>query len=106
MPKIPVLHSNLKKRFPKYFSALENLGKAVRTSGPIDTKTSHLIQLAGAVSIRSEGAVHSHVRRALEAGASTDEIYHAILLLTSTIGFPKVSAAISWADDILRAEEK
>lgn len=104
MSKVPALHANLKKRFPKYFSALENLGKAVRSSGPIDTKTSHLIQLAGAVAIRAEGAVHSHVRRALEAGASPEEIYHAILLLTSTIGFPKVSAAISWADDIIKQQ--
>lgn len=104
MAKVPALHTSLKKRFPKYFSALESLGKAVRSSGPIDTKTSHLIQLAGAVAIRAEGAVHSHVRRAMEAGATPDEIYHAILLLTSTIGFPKVSAAISWADDIINQE--
>jgi alkylhydroperoxidase/carboxymuconolactone decarboxylase family protein YurZ len=45
--------------------------------------------------------VHSHVRRAHEAGAKKEEIYHAIILLTSTIGFPAVSAAISWADDVL-----
>jgi 4-carboxymuconolactone decarboxylase len=32
---------------------------------------------------------------------STNEINHAIILLTSTIGFPVVSAAISWVNDIL-----
>jgi alkylhydroperoxidase/carboxymuconolactone decarboxylase family protein YurZ len=46
-------------------------------------------------------SVHSHVRRALECGAKKNEIYHSIILLTSTIGFPAVSAAISWADDII-----
>ena len=30
-----------------------------------------------------------------------DEIYHALILLTSTIGFPTVSAALSWTEDIL-----
>lgn len=51
--------------------------------------------------MRSEGAVHSHVRRALEAGATPEEIYHAVMLLTSTIGFPNVAAALSWAEDSL-----
>lgn len=43
----------------------------------------------------------SHARRALEAGASKAETRHALLCLTSTIGFPGVAAALSWADDEL-----
>ncbi|WP_082411706.1 carboxymuconolactone decarboxylase family protein [Methylogaea oryzae] len=85
-------------------AAVEALGKTVREQGPIDEKTAHLIQMAAAVAIHSEGSVHSHVRRALAAGASADEINHAIILLTSTIGFPTVSAALSWANDILAEE--
>jgi alkylhydroperoxidase/carboxymuconolactone decarboxylase family protein YurZ len=45
--------------------------------------------------------VHSHVRRAKEAGATPAEIRHALLLLTTTIGFPTV-AALTWAGDILK----
>jgi alkylhydroperoxidase/carboxymuconolactone decarboxylase family protein YurZ len=37
----------------------------------------------------------------MEAGATPEEIYHAIMLATSVIGFPSVAAAISWADDII-----
>jgi 4-carboxymuconolactone decarboxylase len=84
-----------------FVEAVEALGKVVREQGPIDGKTAHLIQLAASVAIHSEGAVHSHVRRALEAGATADEVKHAIILLTSTVGFPTVSAALSWAQDIL-----
>jgi alkylhydroperoxidase/carboxymuconolactone decarboxylase family protein YurZ len=62
------------------------------------------VQLAAAAAIRSEGAVHSHVRRALQAGARPEEIYHAIILLTSTIGFPNTSAALSWVYDVMGAE--
>ena len=51
------------------------------------------VQLAAAA-VRSEGAVHSHTRRALAVGAQTDEIYHTLILLTSTIGFPNVLAAL------------
>jgi hypothetical protein len=28
-------------------------------------------------------------------------VYHAIVLLTSTVGFPAVSAALSWAEDLI-----
>jgi 4-carboxymuconolactone decarboxylase len=45
--------------------------------------------------------VHSHVRRALTAGATREEIHHAIMLTAATIGFPAVMAALSWAEDIL-----
>ena len=97
----PKFYQKLKKRNPEYFEALDALGEAVRRAGPLDNKTGHLIQLAAAAAIRSEGAVHSHVRRALEAGASPDEIRHALILLTSTIGFPNFVAAMSWAEDLL-----
>ena len=99
--KLPKMYTSIKKRYKKLGTAVGNLGKTIRTLGPIDDKTAHLIQLAAAAAIRSEGAVHSHARRAQEAGAKDEEIYHALILLTSTIGFPAVSAAISWADDVI-----
>lgn len=101
--KKPVFYQTMKKQHPAYFEALESLGEAVRKAGPLDDKTIHLVQLAGAAATRSEGAVHSHTRRALEAGASPEEIRHALIALTSTIGFPNVTAALSWAEDMLKA---
>ena len=91
----------IKARHPAFLSAVEALGKAVRNEGPINEKTTHLIQLAAAAAIRSEGSVHSHTARAIDAGANADEIYHTVILLTSTIGFPNVVAAISWVDDVI-----
>ena len=91
----------LKERHPGFLDAAEALGKAVKNEGPLDEKTAQLIQLAAATTIRSEGSVHSHTRRALDAGATADEIHHALILLTGTIGFPGVAAALSWADDVI-----
>ena len=105
MTKLPKQHVSIKKRFKQFLTAVNNLGNATRKAGPIDKKTSHLIQLAAAASIKSEGSVHSHTRRALEAGATTEEIYHTIILLTTVIGFPTVSAALSWVDDIIIGKE-
>ena len=101
----PSWYSFIRENHGKFISALEQLGEVVRQEGPLDEKTSHLIQLAAAAAIRSEGAVHSHVRRALKAGAKPEENYHSVILLTSTIGFPNTSAAMSWVYDIL-GEEK
>ncbi len=56
---------SIKKYHGKFIHAVEELGKVIKDEGPIDEKTAHLIQLAAAVSIRSEGSVHSHARRAL-----------------------------------------
>ncbi len=100
--KLPKMYTSIKKRYKGLSEAVENLGKTARDLGPVDEKTSQLVQLAAAAAIRSEGSVHSHVRRAIEAGAKKDEVYHTLILLTSTIGFPAVSAAISWADDVIK----
>jgi AhpD family alkylhydroperoxidase len=100
--KVPSFYEKFKARHGKVIDAVESLGMAARDNGPLDEKTSHLVQLAAAATIRSEGSVHSHVRRALNAGASADEIYHTLVLLISTIGFPTVAAAMSWADDVIK----
>jgi AhpD family alkylhydroperoxidase len=98
-------YKNFKKQHPAYFQAVETLGAVVRQAGPLDELSLQLIQLAAAAAIHSEGAVHSHTRRALEAGATPQHIHHALLALTSTIGFPTVVAALSWAGDVLEGGE-
>lgn len=103
---LPEWYEFTRKKYKKYITALEKLGETVRKEGPLDEKTSQLVQLGAAAAIRSEGSVHSHVRRAIAAGAEPDEVYHAIILLTSTIGFPSASAALSWAYDVINAKQK
>jgi 4-carboxymuconolactone decarboxylase len=103
--ELPQNYQNIRMRYEEYGRALSELGKSVKDAGPLDEKTSHLVQLAAASAIRSEGAVHSHTRRALELGVDPDEIYHSVLLLTSVIGFPNVAAAMSWVDDIVLKTE-
>jgi AhpD family alkylhydroperoxidase len=101
MPKLPNQYTSIQKRYKSLIKAVENVGKAAKTAGPLNKKISELVQLAAAAAIRSEGSVHSHTRRALAAGAKPEEVRHTVVLLTSTIGFPTVSAALSWIDDVL-----
>ena len=101
----PEQYRTRKKRYPDLFAAVESLGETLKRQGPVEEKNAHLIQLAAAAAIRSEGAVHRHTRRALDAGASVEEIRHALLLLISTIGFPGVMAALSWAEDVIAVQK-
>jgi AhpD family alkylhydroperoxidase len=99
--KFPKVYLSIKDKHEKFIGAIEELGQVLKQEGPLDEKTAQLIQLAAAATIRSEGAVHSHAKRALEAGATREEIYHTLILLTSTIGFPTVAASLSWVSDLL-----
>ena len=70
--KTPKHYRRLQDQYPQLMNAVSQLGEAVRP-GPLDEKTAQLVQLAAAAANRSEGAVHSHARRALGAGATPAE---------------------------------
>jgi 4-carboxymuconolactone decarboxylase len=98
--RIPKNYQSIVRQYPDYMAALDAVGKAAANAGPLTEKTRHLVQIAAAAAIRSEGAVHSHARRALAAGATAEEVQHAVIAATSTIGFPNVMAALSWITDV------
>ncbi len=99
--KLPGRYQRFMEEQPKVAEAYTALGAACQTAGPLDGRTRALIKLGVAIGMQHEGAVHSHTRKAIEAGASAEEIRHAALLSTTTIGFPRMMAALSWIDDIL-----
>ena len=101
MADYPKNYRWITSKFGKVMKAHQKLGEEVLAAGPLRKKHAHLVQLAAAAGTRSEGAVHSHVRRALAAGAKPEEIYHALVLVVSTIGFPAASAALSWARETI-----
>ncbi|WP_414469804.1 carboxymuconolactone decarboxylase family protein [Methanobacterium sp. ACI-7] len=105
MHELPNNYKSITQRYKEYGNALDELGKAAKASGPLNEKECHLIQLAASAAIRSEGGVHSHARRAMMNGATEEEVYHAVLILTNTIGYPNIAAAISWVDDIVEGSE-
>ena len=105
MTKYPDNYKWLTANYGKVLKAHQAFGKELQASGPISRKNAQLIQLAAAAATRSEGAVHSHVKRALEARAKPAEVYHTIVLLASTIGFPAMAAALSWARETVESRK-
>lgn len=83
---LPTAVSEMGKHHPEVWEAFQKFGEACSEAGPIDAKTKHLIKIAAAIAIRSEGATHSHVRRALDEGAAPDEIRHVSLLAAPSRG--------------------
>lgn len=105
MAQLPKAYENFKKTYSEIWQAYDRLGGLVHDSGPIDKKNRELMKLAMAIGARMEGAVHSHTRRALEEGASAEEIYHVVLLGLTTLGFPQTVAALTWVEDDLHDGE-
>lgn len=97
----PKHYQKLQAMYPDLIQVAETLGKKAQEAGPLTEKEMHLIQLGASAALRSEGAVRSHGRRALAAGATPEEVRHAVIILTSTIGFPTVAAALDWLEKVL-----
>jgi 4-carboxymuconolactone decarboxylase len=98
---LPNAYQSFQEKYPSIFQAYDQLGAAVHGQGPLEEKIRELVKLGIAIGVQSEGAVHSHTRKALAAGASPDEIRHVALLSLPTIGFPRMMAALTWVEDIL-----
>ncbi len=104
MSQIPKRYKKFMEDYPQVGKSYEQLGDAVHNAGPLDEKTRALIKLAISTGARLEGAVHSHVRKAIKSGATKEEMRHVALLSLPTIGLPSMMAALSWIDDIVGEE--
>lgn len=103
MSQLPKPYQEFRKEYPAVYAAYEALGAAAANSGPLDAGTRELIRLGMAAANRSESAVQSHTFRALEAGATANEVQHALLLGINTLGFSTMMAALGWAKQAIAA---
>jgi alkylhydroperoxidase/carboxymuconolactone decarboxylase family protein YurZ len=104
--ELPPLPTELAHAEPDVWEAYRRLGKACSQAGPLDGRTRRLVKLAFSIAIGSEGAVHSHVRRALAEGLGADELLHVATLAIPTVGWPRALAGRSWIEDLLGDEER
>ena len=105
MGKLPQRYRKFMEKYPAIGRAYQSLGNSVSEAGPLDAKTRELVKVGISIGARQEGGARSHVRKALEAGATPDEIRHAVLQATTTVGFPTMMAGLSWVDDVLEDTE-
>ena len=58
--RMPKNYRLMARQYPQFMAAIDALGEAAATAGPLPDKIRHLVQIGAAAAIRSEGAVHSH----------------------------------------------
>lgn len=104
MSKPPKRFLEFMTKYPEIANSYDMMGKAVADAGPLDEKTRALIKLGIAIGSGQDGATHSHARKALEAGASPDELRHACLQALTTIGFPSMMRGLANVEDVLAKE--
>jgi len=97
--QLPGTARHIAKDQPAIWEAYNRLGQAVAEAGPLSRREVRLVKLALALAMQSEGAVHSHARRARSEGLGEQDLEHVALLAIPTIGFPRAAAALSWLGD-------
>ncbi len=100
MKRLPEIYESFVDDFESVTDAYSRLGEAIHAAGPLDERSRCLVKLGIAVGAESEGGVRSHVRKAFDAGLSRQEVEHAILLSLTTIGFPRMIAALQWSREV------
>jgi len=97
---LPAAASAIANDYPDVWAGYAQLGAACAEAGNLDETTRRMVKLALAIGAGSEGATHSHVRRALEAGIDPQDIKQVAMLAIPTLGFPRAVAALTWIEDI------
>lgn len=95
--KLPKTFVNFREKFPQIERAHAEMAKAVEAAGPLEKKAIELIKIGICAGAGLESGLRSHVRRAIEHGATAAEVEQAVLLSLTTVGFPRTVAAWQWA---------
>ncbi len=93
------LNESFRQQHPSVWKAFEKLADECHGTGPLDDKNRKLIKVALAIGAGLEGAAHSAVRHALEAGVTQQELDHVAVLAITTLGYPSAMRAMSWIHD-------
>ena len=101
MGKIPSHFLEFMERYPDLGEAYSKLGDAALAAGPLSARDAELVKIGVSLGARLESAVRSHARKALEAGATKDEIRHAAMVSVTTVGFPTMMAGLRWVEEAL-----
>lgn len=102
--ELPRTYERFSGRYPEVVRAHAALGKAAADAGPLDRRTCELVKLGICLGAGLESAAKSHARRALAAGATRDEIEHAVVQGINTAGFSRTVMTWVWVTEQLDRE--
>jgi alkylhydroperoxidase/carboxymuconolactone decarboxylase family protein YurZ len=97
---MPGAAGDLAEQYPNVWKAYAGLGKATAESGPLKNHELQLVKLTLTIGHGSEGAVHSHTRRAKLGGIEPAAMLQVAMLAIGPLGLPRAVAAKTWIEDI------
>ena len=101
---LPEVYVEFSERYPEVARAQGELARVIREASPWDERTNRLLKLAMAIGAEAQGAVRSNVRKALDHGATPEEVRRVALLAITTCGFPTCIAGLRWIEEVLEGE--
>jgi 4-carboxymuconolactone decarboxylase len=104
--KLPGAARGMARKYPELWKAYQRLGEEASHAGPLDARARRLTHLALAIASGSEGATHSHARRALAEGITAEELEHVALLAITTIGWSNAIKGLTWVRDVTEARTR
>jgi 4-carboxymuconolactone decarboxylase len=102
---LPGTAGQVAKEKPELWRAFQGLGAATGAAGPLNEREQRLVSLALALGGDSEGATHSHTRRGVAEGLSSQELEHVAFLAITTLGWPQAIRGLTWIRDVTRAQK-
>jgi 4-carboxymuconolactone decarboxylase len=100
--QLPGAAVHMAREHPKLWEAFQTLGEEASRAGPLDARTRRLVHLALAIAASSEGATHSHARRASSEGITREELEHVAVLAVTTVGWSQAIKGLTWVRDVTR----
>jgi alkylhydroperoxidase/carboxymuconolactone decarboxylase family protein YurZ len=101
MIDFPTEYKDIEHKYPEIARVHHQMADLCHAAGPLDERSRRLIKLAAAMGAGIKGAVKSHARRALRIGVRPEELRHAAILTSTTIGFPSMVGALRWVEEVL-----
>ena len=100
--ELPGTAGQVARERPELWRAFQALGAQAGSAGPLSEREQRLVNLALAIGGDSEGATHSHARRALAEKLSAEDLDHVAFLALTTLGWPQAIRGLTWVRDVTR----
>ena len=102
----PKFYTQFLQKYPAVGEKYQELGEAVHNQGPLNEKERALVKLAVSGSHLYHSAFKAHIRKAIVAGLTRDEIEHVALLMLPTVGFPTMMAMLGLIEEQFEQEKE
>jgi len=97
---LPAGAGKVAEAYPEVWRAYADLGAVTSGTGDLSARERRLVKLALAIGVGSEGAVHSHARRARAEAIPLGDLRQVALLGIGVLGLPRAVAGYTWIEDI------